>query len=164
VRELITRLSLILSYDATSFWSIHDIGVWISEIMQSSHMHWILKLPDIRIEMKSQRSHFRFEVIDHLNLVDLHRVLEKAHASATERENWTELLSFANDRFHLFLDIFEFGFFESNITEVDIIVPTGIDIRSDCKLAVSTHDHASGLCHDVGERVTASRERHRRNS
>jgi hypothetical protein len=120
-------------------------------------IHWILKLSYIRIEADYNFS-LSLEFIDHLNLVDLTECLEKITSIGNGEGKRTKLLSFTNNGFHLLFDIFEFGFFKSNITEVDIIIPTGIDIRSDCKFAVSTHDHASGLCHDVGEGVTASRE------
>jgi hypothetical protein len=94
-------------------------------------VHRILELADIGIKSDNRLS-LRCEIVDHLQLVDLTECSGKSPSISDGERELLEFLSFADDRLHLLLDILELRFFESGITEVDIIVPTRIDIRSDC--------------------------------
>jgi hypothetical protein len=118
-----------------------------------TRIRWILEFPDIRIKPYNRLSP-SLELIDHLDLIYFTECCEKCSSIGNREGEWSEFLSFTDDRSHFFLDIFEFSFFECRITEVDIVVPAIIDVRSDSELRRWSHDHTSGLSHDVGERVT----------
>jgi hypothetical protein len=90
-----------------------------------------VELADIGIKTDNRLS-LRCEILDHLELVDLTESSGECLCISDGERELFELLSFADDRLHLFLDILELCLFESGITEVDIIVPTCVDIRSYC--------------------------------
>ena len=146
--------NLLILYDSYCHRIIQELKIRICRI---------LELPDIS-KKRNRRLTLCREILDHFELVDLTDCRDEGFRISDREGELAKLLSFTDDSFHLLFDIFQLRFFEGRITEVDIVVPAVIDIRSDSELRVCSHDHADSLSHDVGERVAASREVHKRGS